>query len=107
MDTNERIARNETLFREVNERVRDVQTPGDEWIGFLCECGNADCTSTVDLSVQEYEAVRADATTFVLLPGHDIPQVEEVIETTERFVVVRKYPSEAAEAIETDPRAAS
>ena len=105
----DRIARNEALFRSVNERVRELAaTAGsrerDPVASFVCECGRADCTETVELTVAEYERVRADPTHFVVVPGHEIPDVEEVVERHERYDVVRKHDGEAQIAIETDPR---
>jgi hypothetical protein len=90
----ERIARNEARFREINERVeRDlvgmVAAPG-ELLPFVCECGLRDCTRTLELTIREYEHVRDDPTWFATLPGHEIEDVERVIERHERFVVVRK-----------------
>ena len=99
------IARNEALFREVNERVREV-SPGNgaEANDFLCECGDEDCTETVPLRNDEYEQVRADPLLFVVVPGHVIPDVEDLIVRTERFEVVRKHAGEGAIARQTDPR---
>jgi hypothetical protein len=103
------IARNAShatrLFGEVNERVREVRAEeGDDMVGFLCECGDESCTETVRLSVEEYEAVRSEPTHFAALPGHEIRDLERPIHVTDRFVVVQKFPEEAAAAIETDPR---
>jgi hypothetical protein len=105
----DRIARNEALFRSVNERVRELATTAgtrdrDPVASFVCECGSADCTATVELTVAQYEHVRADPTHFVVVSGHETPEVEEVVERYERYHVVRKHPSEAQIAIETDPR---
>jgi hypothetical protein len=100
----DRIARNEVLFREVNERVREVATEGGELTGFLCECGREECTETVPLSIAEYERVRSDPRYFVVTPGHEIGDVETSIARTDRFVVVEKHPGEAATAMESDPR---
>ena len=105
----DRIARNEALFRSVNERVRELVTTAslgdrDPVASFVCECGRSDCTATVGLTVAEYEHVRADPTHFVVISGHETPDVEEVLERHERYDVVRKHPTEAQIAIETDPR---
>ena len=103
----ERIARNETLFREVNERIRDVppEGPAPEQSGFLCECGDAACTETIMLTIGEYEVVRSDPATFAVLPAHVAEDVEDVVaRTDDRFVIVRKHPEGASIAIETDPR---
>jgi hypothetical protein len=101
----ERIARNEALFRTVNERVREVRPEeDDEMIGFLCECGDEACTEVVSLAVQEYEAVRSDPTHFIVVPGHEVTSVEAPLERNDRYLVVRKNPEEAAIALDTDPR---
>jgi hypothetical protein len=99
-----RITKNEVLFREVNERVRDV-VPPEGGIDFICECGDESCTERVTLTVAEYEAVRADPVKFVIKPGHELREVEDVIEEHDRYFVVRKHAEEQVIARQTDPRA--
>jgi hypothetical protein len=99
--------RNEALFREVNERIEDVGTaltPEDVPMEFLCECDDADCVEKVSATRAEYEAVRAVATQFVVLSGHEDPGVEHVVQQTERFLVVEKEGEAGHEAEEDDPR---
>jgi hypothetical protein len=101
----EQIVRNEALFREVNERVRDVSAGrATVTTDFLCECGDADCTERVALRDEEYEHVRSDPLLFAVVPGHEIPDVEEVVATNARFLIVRKRAGEGAIARLTDPR---
>jgi hypothetical protein len=93
------------MFRSVNERVEEVVQPGPgEEIDFLCECGNAECTEKVTLTRGEYEQIRSDATQFAVVPGHEIPEIEEIVLRKDRHLVVRKHPEEAGIAQETDPR---
>ena len=100
-----RIARNETIFRAVNERVNEMQDEGDPDVtDFLCECGNAECVETISLRAGEYEGVRADAKWFAVLPGHVVEDVERVVEKSDRFFVVQKNEEESAIAEITDPR---
>jgi hypothetical protein len=88
-ESRERLARNQTLFREVNERIET--TAGDnEVVAFLCECGDAKCSSTIELRVKEYERVRSNSTWFVIKPGHDLPQIERVISQDDGYMVVEK-----------------
>jgi hypothetical protein len=106
----ERIAKNEALFREVNERIAELKSPqidapSTEAVRFLCECGDAECLAEVMLYLPEYEAVRSDPTHFVVAKGHGSPDVEFVAAETDRFQIVRKEPEEAAIAQQTDPRA--
>jgi hypothetical protein len=99
------IARNEVLFREVNERVQEVsEDRATVTTDFVCECGDAACTDTIPLRDEEYELVRADPLLFAVVPGHEILDVEEVVAKNQRFNVVRKYIAEAVVAQETDPR---
>jgi hypothetical protein len=107
MSREERVARNEALFREVNERIKQVNEslePGSE-SEFLCECGDPDCTTAISLTLVEYEGVRKVATHFAVLPGHSDPSVEQVIARNDRFVVVEKTEPEAGKvAVREDPR---
>ena len=99
--------RNEALFREVNERIEDVGTtllPDDQPMEFLCECDNRDCVEKVSATRAEYEAIRAVGTHFVVLPGHEDPGVERVVQENERFLVVEKEGEAAQEAEQSDPR---
>jgi hypothetical protein len=101
--------RNEALFREVNERIEDVGTtlaPDDVPMEFLCECDNPDCVEKVSATRAEYEAIRAVATQFGVLPGHEDPGVEHVVQQTERFLVVEKEGRAGHEAQESNPREA-
>jgi hypothetical protein len=104
-----RIADNESRFRDINERLEaDLRRlPTDpEPVDFVCECGHSDCTASVPLTLDEYEGVRAESVLFALLPGHEIADAEDVVTTTERYIVVRKKPETAPIVEETDPRAA-
>ena len=100
----ERVGKNEALFREVNERIREITT-WDTGAEFLCECGDPDCTQPIVMTVEEYEAVRSRPTRFVIVPGHEVPDLERVVERTDRFAVVEKLPGKPTTiAVETDPR---
>ena len=104
MSREARVAKNEVLFREVNERIRDL-APEDGQTEFLCECGDAACVEPVTMSLSEYEFVRREAARFFVLPGHEVPDVEDVVERRERFTIVAKREGTPAEIAEdTDPR---
>ena len=103
----ERLARNEALFRGVNERVRDVK--GDEAdlgerIRFVCECGRESCLEEVELTLTEYETVRSVPTQFIVKPGHEFGDVERILTANDRYFVVEKHEEEAEIAREMDPR---
>src|SRR5688500_12085016 len=76
-----RIARNEALFREVNERVEHLQkgwAPVSE-IEFICECADDTCTAHLSMTVAEYEAIREQSAQFVVLAEHVYPEAEVVV----------------------------
>jgi hypothetical protein len=103
----ERLARNETLFRSVNENIEDAAQSSqlDEHVfEFFCECSNRDCTLLLPLTLSEYERVRADPRQFVVAPGHELPDIELVVDRSGAYQVVVKE-GEAAEFVtEHDPR---
>jgi hypothetical protein len=107
-DQDERIARNEALFRLVNERVRDLAgqsaIEAAKSVAFVCECGRPGCAESLLVPLADYERVRADPTHFVVVPGHATADVERVVERHEGYDVVRKHDEEAQIAIKTDPR---
>ena len=107
----ERVARNEVLFREFNERVEDMADASDVRdegealrIEFVCECGDLDCLERVQLTRTTYEQVRSDPRRFVVAPGHEDPEVARVVAAREAYVVVEKVGDAARIAIEHDPR---
>jgi hypothetical protein len=103
----QRVAKNEALFRRVNERIEEINEAlaGESESDFLCECGNDDCTAPVSLTLSEYEEVRSNPTHFLIAPGHDVIDLERVIRETDRYAVVKKFAGEAERiAVETDPR---
>jgi hypothetical protein len=103
-----RIGLNEAVFREANERIRDVNETFATFTGELvlvCECGNGACTESLSMSPQEYEELRAEATHFAIVPGHELLEAEKVIAQREGYAVVKKddgIPRQVAEL--TDPR---
>jgi hypothetical protein len=104
----EKIARTESLFREVNERIAETAARfGAEETSFVCECADATCTHRVDASLDEYEVVRDHGATFLLVPGHEDERVEAVVERQDGHAVVEKREASVRElAVELDPRAA-
>jgi hypothetical protein len=100
----ERLARNQALFREVNERLLELSDGfQDGAMQFVCECSQDDCTLTITLSHDEYESVRAHSTFFVIATGHEILEVEKVIDSRNGWTIVQKVTA-SDYAVETDPR---
>jgi hypothetical protein len=107
----DRVAENQALFRDINERVRGFRDQAgetfgapDELVEFLCECARQDCLEKLRLTSAEYESVRAVPTDFVVAPGHNVAEIERVVSENARFAVVRKTGRAAGIARKRDPR---
>jgi hypothetical protein len=103
-----RVGLNEAMFREVNERIEGLnRTFGEftERMDIVCECGSGTCVERILVPIPQYERVRADPTSFILVPGHEDPTVEVVVERAEGYHVVRKQGEDVEQlAVERDPR---
>jgi hypothetical protein len=104
-----RLGLNEALFREINERLRDLNEtfgPLTNRVELICECANPACAVRISFTVAEYEELRAEPDRFVVAPGHEVSDVEDVVATGESWHIVRKRPGAPAKlAKATDPRA--
>lgn len=109
MDSREqRLARNESLFREINERVREIASKHGADVHlyeFYCECSNKDCTLRVELGLPDYERIRTHGNRFLVAPGHNLPEIELIVEQTEGWWVIEKEGEAGAFAEALDPRA--
>lgn len=85
-----RAAKNEVLFREVNERIQALRPPST-FVEFVCECAKAECDEPISLTHQEYEDLRSVPYRFAVKPGHALPSVElVVVEHADRYDTIEK-----------------
>jgi hypothetical protein len=91
-----RAAAAEINGRRVNEAI-EPRGPADRSAVFVCECGNLGCSDTVELSVAEYEDVRTSFDRFFVVPGHEIDEVDKVVERHPHYLTVVKRAPEARE----------
>jgi hypothetical protein len=82
-------ARNHSLLREVNKRIR-VVADTSATTEFRCECAISGCTDTIHLTLAEYERIRSSPTSFAVAVGHDLAEFENVIELCDRYQVVQQ-----------------
>ncbi len=101
-----RLAANETVFREVNEGIERGQWPGedDDPVRFRCECARLGCNLLIELTLTEYEEVRAHPRRFMMIDGHQVPELERVVERHEGRLVVEKLDEAGKLAAREDPR---
>ena len=104
MDTRaERIGRNEDLFRKVNDQIEGVNEAFGMLTGtmsILCECGKIECVEQIDVTIDAYRELRTDPTRFAVKPGHELPDVERVVERHEGYFVVQKKEGDPARLAE-------
>ena len=102
----ERLARNEAIFRVGNERMADWEERHQDARRerYMCECADPDCREKVELTRSQYEYVRSDSCWFVAVPGHEIPDVEKVIDTHDHWNLIEKDPDVAHVVKGSDPR---
>ncbi|HJQ75269.1 MAG TPA: hypothetical protein VJ814_10295 [Gaiellaceae bacterium] len=106
MNEHERRATTEALFRDVNERIAESSERLDaSRTEFVCECSDPNCTHRVHASLAEYEEVRGDSTTFLVVPGHEQEDIERVVSDRGRFRVVEKVQDAVRRTVvRLDPR---
>jgi hypothetical protein len=103
-----KLGLNEAMFRQVNERLEELNRTFADFTDHLqvvCECADIGCAEMIDVPAADYERVRSEPTHFIVVPGHEVADVEDVVEVHQAFHVVRKRKGEPERiARETDPR---
>jgi hypothetical protein len=104
----ERAARNQSLYRSINEKVKELNqtlaeagVENSEWI---CECADTDCTVRIEATLLEYERVRSNPRTFIVSQGHLHPGVERVLNENDRYMIVEKIDNAGQIAETLNPR---
>lgn len=94
----ERLAQNEVRFREINESAqpqRESQGTGR----FVCECADRSCMAWLEIPLEAYATVREHSRWFLVMPTHEIPDVESIVEREAGYFVVEK-PEAVAHIVE-------
>jgi hypothetical protein len=101
-DRGERVGVNEALFREVNDRIDELHVDLGRARQFeiVCECGDAECVERFTIAAEAYTELRKDVHNFAVVPGHEDPSVERVVESHDAYFVVEKTDPDAARAAE-------
>lgn len=104
-----RIGQNEALYRQVNERIEDLNETfaanTDGVFTIVCECGDLECMERMAVPRVVYEQTRTNPVHFIVKPGHDAQDVEHVVESHGDYAILEKKPGAAQRiAEETDTR---
>jgi hypothetical protein len=105
-ESERRLASNEATFRDVNEAIARGQWPGerDAPLAFRCECARLGCDQMIEVPAHAYERVRSNSRRFLVAQGHEMPEIETVVDVGPGYVVVEKLQAAGEVADATDPR---
>jgi len=103
MDFARRAARNEELVRDVNRQIEAGASLHEvaSSMPLHCECAQPGCLEKIDVHPRTYKPILEERYRFIVVPGHVQPEIEQVVEEQEAFVVVEKI-GEAREQIDAD-----
>jgi hypothetical protein len=102
-----RIAKTESSFRDVNERIVDTaQRFGANEAELVCECADPDCGERIAAPLDDYEQTRGNGSHFLVAPGHEHAEHERVVETRPGFRIIAKLRGVGALARRLNPRRA-
>jgi len=102
-----RIAKTESQFRDVNERIAEsADEIGLAQADLVCECADPECGHPIEASLDDYERARSDGALFVVAPEHHVPQHEEVVESRPGYRIIEKLRGVGATARRLNPRRA-
>jgi hypothetical protein len=101
-----RLVENEAIFRELNSRMQKSLNKSDKNLStvhsthtnrsettpmyFFCECSDEKCQKQIKISSKDYDKIHKDTSKFILVPGHEIGKIENVVEKHPEYYVVRK-----------------
>lgn len=89
-----RLVENEVIFRQVNQDIdgflHDMDAQKILKAPFYCECSNLECSERIELSAAEYEKIHRNAKRFIVIPGHENPKIEKIVEPRKRYFIIEK-----------------
>jgi hypothetical protein len=89
----QRQAQNQSIFRAVNQRIKDLSEKlldARSDVDFVCECDDPACIKTITMPLAEFAEYDKMENCFIVVPGHEDAEVEEVTARHKSYVVVAK-----------------
>lgn len=87
-----RVAQNQRLFRSVDDGILELGGKLDgsalQQLEFACECADTTCAVKIQLTAMDFGEV--DENQFIVVRGHEVPAVEDVIAERDGFLIVSK-----------------
>ena len=85
------MERNEAFFREVNQEIDQLASQATvSDLQIVCECAKVDCLKIIEIDIDRYEEVRRHPRRFIVVKGHELPEIERVVAEDWSYYVVEK-----------------
>jgi CheY-like chemotaxis protein len=78
------------FFRAVNDNIMRRNAAGNAPRQILCECGSADCATTLATTLEAYRVIRRDPTRFLVAPGHELASGQRIVAGDRAVAVVQQ-----------------
>jgi hypothetical protein len=104
--TERRLAENEMVFREYNERIqrgfdelshlaqqegkKELVFDDDMPLHFYCECSDENCDKRIEIEPSIYRQIHEKRDRFMAKKGHEVPEIEKVISQKDSYAVIEK-----------------
>jgi hypothetical protein len=102
-----RMVENEAVFREMNKRAlnyidelgeiangdknKEYLRYDDAPLHFYCECADENCHERITMKPSDFTIIHEKNDVFIVLPGHDVPMIEEIITKYKNYYIIKKY----------------
>jgi hypothetical protein len=102
-----RMAENQVVFRKHNEKVQKsidelnavaaeegtkaIHLDDDIPLYFYCECSDENCRERIKVTLKDYNKIHRARDRFVIMPGHNVPEIENVTKEKSKYWVVTKH----------------
>lgn len=102
-----RLAENQVVFREHNEKVqkgldeanaiaaeegaKPISFDTNLQLHFNCECSDENCRQRIKVTLNDYNEVHSVRDRFVIVCGHNVPNIEDVTQEEAEYCVVTKH----------------
>jgi hypothetical protein len=90
----QRLIANEIIQRDENEKANlklHHILASDDKILFICECSRKECKDRIGLTNKQFYDFHRDRTHFVIMPDHQVTDVERVVTKTDDYYIVEKF----------------
>lgn len=94
-----RRADNEAAFQKINQQLKEsaLKTFADpdqriSKLEFFCECSDRECLAPLMATIDSFESISKHPRRFLVLPGHEQADIEDVLERNTDYWVVEKKP---------------